>query len=39
MSDKKQQIAIADFDLFCELVKSAVKIIDSAKFLVNENGV
>lgn len=39
MSEKnKKQILIKDFKLFCDVVKSTTKIIDSAKFIVNENG-
>lgn len=34
----KKQINIRDFGLFCELVKSAVKIVDSAKLQIDENG-
>lgn len=28
----KKQIFVNDFNLFCDLMKSAVKIVDSAKF-------
>lgn len=34
----KKQIQIRDFDLFVEVVKAAVKIVDSAKFIIGENG-
>ena len=34
----KQQINIKDFDLFCDVLKSAVKIVESAKFIVNSAG-
>lgn len=34
----KKQIFVNDFNLFCDLMKSAVKIVDSAKFQVSQNG-
>lgn len=34
----RQLIAINDFNLFCEVLKSAVKIVDSAKILVGPTG-
>lgn len=34
----KQQIKINDFDLFAEVVKSAAKIVDSAKFSIRQTG-
>jgi hypothetical protein len=38
MNSKKQQIFINDFDLFCGIMRSAVKIVSSAKFIINQNG-
>lgn len=35
---EKKQILINDFNLFCDLMKSVVKIVDSAKLLISENG-
>lgn len=35
---EKIQLSINDFSLFCEVVKSTSKIVDSAKIMVNENG-
>lgn len=35
----KTQMIINDFGLFCELVKSVAKIIESAKFQINESGI
>jgi len=32
-------IIVNDFGLFCTLVKSAAKVVDSAKFIVDETGV
>lgn len=37
MSNEKT-IIVNDFNLFCDLMKSTVKIVDSAKFQVSENG-
>lgn len=34
----KQQLEIKDFNLFAEVLKSATKIVDSAKLTFNENG-
>lgn len=34
----KTQIAISDFNLLCEVFKSAVKIVDSAKILISSSG-
>lgn len=34
----KKQILVNDFNLFCELMKSTVKIVDAAKFQISENG-
>lgn len=36
--DNKKQILINDFNLFCDLMKSAVKIVDSAKLQITANG-
>jgi len=35
---KKQQIVINDFNLFSEVLKSAVKVVDSAKIIVGPSG-
>lgn len=34
----RTQIMINDFNLLCEVLKSAVKIVDAAKILISENG-
>lgn len=34
----KQQIVLNDFNLFCEVLKSAVKIVDSAKINISSTG-
>lgn len=34
----KKQILVNDFNLFCDLMKSTTKIVDAAKFQINENG-
>ena len=34
----RQRIDIRDFDLFCEVLKSSVKIVESAKFNINAAG-
>ena len=38
MSERSKQILVNDFGLFCEVMKSAVKIVDSAKVIIDENG-
>ena len=35
---EKKQIFVNDVNLFCDLMKSTVRIVDSAKLLINENG-
>lgn len=37
MSEKKE-IKVNDFGLFYDVMKSAVKVVESAKFIVNKNG-
>lgn len=37
MSEKKT-ISIKDFNLFCDVIRSLTKIVDSAKFMLDENG-
>lgn len=34
----RKQILVSDFNLLCEVFKSAVKIVDSAKILISQNG-
>jgi hypothetical protein len=36
---KSNKVYIKDFSIFCQMVKSALKIVDSAKFIINNNGV
>lgn len=38
MSEQTKQILVNDFSLFADVMKSATKIVDSAKFIINENG-
>lgn len=35
---EKTQISINDFDLFCEVISSSTKIVESAKIAIGENG-
>jgi len=35
---EKTQISINDFDLFCEVISSSTRIVESAKITINENG-
>ena len=37
--EKSGLVYIKDFGLFCQLVKSTLKIVDSAKFLISDSGV
>ena len=35
----RKEIHVNDFNLFADVIKSATKIVESAKITVNENGV
>ena len=35
---KTTQILVRDFDLFCDVMKSVAKVVDSAKLQINQNG-